>query len=373
MMNTIEIVNNIIEKEPYIKEKVSSNNTNIDNNFNNIVINKIHEPTSKYIFKPYLTSKDNLFFDEELLLDNKIKELHQQKTNYLNYQPDLSIKKRFILFDWIMEVASLFHFERKTYYSCINLIEIFFSKCKVSTNEIQLIGITCLLISAKNEESTIPELSYFTATCNNLYSKTEIIEQETIILKALNWKIQYINLCDLGNLLTVEWDSIINNVNKDLNDSDKFPKFRNDREYKNILLDHFFQILDFISLDYFYNFINEKYICICVIYIIVGVAKKVFLYKDALECFNNLQNYEKVRNYQRFFFNFSKQYFNININRISDILKYVCLFSGIKFESSNYAKDNSSEDINQLQIYNRNNSFNFQKLKEIREFNNIDI
>jgi hypothetical protein len=372
-MNSFEKVNNIIEKEPCMKEKVSSYSSKIENNFYNIAINKINESTSKFIFKPYLTSKDKLFFDEELILDNKIKELHRQKTNYLNYQPDLSIKKRFILFDWIMEVASYFHFKRKTYYSCINLIEIFFSKCKVSTHEIQLIGITCLLISAKNEESTLPELSYFTFACNNLYSKTEIINQEIIILKALKWKIQYINLCDIGNLLTVEWDSIMNNVNKDLNDSDKFPKFRNDPEYKNILMDHYFQILDFISLDYFYNFINEKYVCISVIYIIVGVAKKVFLYKDALECFSNIQNYEKVRNYQRFFFNFSKQYFKTNINEIADILKYVCLFCGIKFESSKDIDDNTPEDCNQLQIYNRNNSFNFQKLKEIREFNNINI
>ena len=372
-MKEFEKENNIKEKESYVKGKDSTYITNIDNNFNNIIISKLNESANKFLFKPYLITKDRFFLDEELILDNKIKELHRQKTNYLNYQPYLSIKKRFILFDWIMEVTSSFHFKRKTYYSCINLVEIFFSKCKVSTYEIQLIGITCLLISAKNEESTIPELSYFTLACDNIYSKTEIINQEIIILKALNWKIQYINLCDLGNLLTVQWDSIINCVNKGLNDNDKFPKFRNDPEYKNLLLDHYFQILDYISLDYFYNFINEKYICISLIYIIIGVASKVFLLKDALEFFNNIQNYEKVKNYQRFFYNFSKQYFKIDINEISDILKYVCLFSGIKFESSKNVSDNSPEKCNQFQKYNRNNSFNFQKLKEIREFNNINI
>ena len=76
-MYAFEKVNNIIEKEPYIKEKVSSYNTKIDYNFNNIAINKVNESTSKFIFKPYLTSKDKLFFDEELLLNNRIKELHQ--------------------------------------------------------------------------------------------------------------------------------------------------------------------------------------------------------------------------------------------------------------------------------------------------------
>lgn len=373
MMNPSEKVNNTREKESCMKEKVSSYNPSIYNNSNIIDIHKNSESTNKFIFKPYLTSKDKIFCDEELILDNRIKELHLQKTNYLNFQPDLNIKKRFILFDWIMEVTSSFRFKRKTYYSCINLIEIFFSKCKVSTNEIQLIGITCLLISAKNEESTIPELFYFTSACDNIYSKTEIINKEIIILKTLNWKIQYINLCDLGNLLTFEWDSIIKDVNKSLNNNDKFPKFRNDPEYKNLLLDHYFQILDYISLDYFYNFINEKYLCVSLMYIIVGVANKTFVYKDAFECFNNIQNYEKFRNYQRFFFNFCKQYFKININEIIDILKYVCLFSGIKFESSNNTNDSPPENCNQFQTYNRNNSFNFERLKEIREFNNIII
>ena len=153
----------------------------------------------------------------------------------------------------------------------------------------------------------------------------------------------------------------------------KFPKFRNDPEYKNLLLDHYFQMINYISLDYFYNFINEKYLSVSVMYIIVGVARKIFQFKDAFDCFNNIQNNEKVKNYQRFFYNFSKQYFKININEISDILKYFCLFSGIKFKSSNNINDNSPENCNQLQIYNKNNSFNFRKLKEIREYININI
>ena len=341
--------------------------------FNEKNINK----ANVFVFKPYLLSNDESKFDENLNLEKKIKELHQLKTNYLNYQPNLSIKKRFILFDWIMEVSSQFRFKRKTYYSCINLIELYFSKITVNTEQIQLIGITCLLISAKNEEILIPQLSYFTKACDNLYSKSEILNQEFIILKTLNWKIQYTDLCDLGNLLTYEWDCIIKDLNKNFNDNDKFPIFRKDPEFKDLLLDHYFQILDYISLDYFYNFVHEKYICICIMYIIIGVAKKAFEYKDAFEFFNNIKppNDEKVRIYQRFFFNFSKHYFKISMVEILDVLKYVCMFSGIEFEPSNESKaDYSSyEERNQLQKYNKNNFNNFQKLKEFREINNLNI
>ena len=343
----------------------------------NINYYKMNVATNKFEFKPYLTSKDEYKFDENDFLEKEINELHLLKTNYLNYQPDLSIKKRFILLDWIMEVSSQLHFKRKTYYFCINLIELYFSKCVVKTNQIQLVGIASLLISAKNEEITIPSLSYFTKACDDYYSKSQILNQEYIILKKLNWKIQYINLSDLGNLLTIKWDNNINDLNKNFNEQDKFPLFRNDPKYKNLLLDNFFQILDYISLDYFFNFIHEKYVCVSVIYIIIGVAKNIFTFNDAFELFNNINplNNEKVRNYQNFFFNFSKNYFKIRMIEILDILKYVCLFSSIKFEPpcDDIDININNEEKNQFQMYNKNNSINFQILKQIREANNLNV
>ena len=343
----------------------------------NINYNKMNVVTNKFEFKPYLTSKDEYKFDENDFLEKEINELHLLKTNYLNYQPDLSIKKRFILLDWIMEVSSQLHFKRKTYYTCVNLIDLFFSKCIVNTNQIQLIGIACLLISAKNEERFIPQLSILAMLCDNYYCKSEIINQEIIILKTLKWKIQYINLSDLGNLLTDKWDTIINKFNKDGNNNDKFPIFRNDPEFNNLLLDHFFQFLDYISLDYFYNFLHEKYICVSVIYIIIGVAKKIFSYQNAFQFFCNLnpQNSENFLKYHHFFFKFSKQYFKITMAEILDVLKYVCQFAVIKFETSfeDIQGEFTYEEKNQMQRYNKNNSLNFQKLKESREANNLNV
>ncbi len=338
----------------------------------NISNSKESEKINNFVFKPYLTIKDVYKFDEDLIMENRIKELHKLKSNYLNYQPDLSIKKRFILFDWVMEVTYQLHLTKKIYYSTINLIELFFSKSTVDINKIQLIGIVCLLIAAKNEGIEIANFSYFT----NLYSKSEILNYELIVLKTLKWKIQFINLCDLANILISQWDSIIFDVNKNFNDGDKFPVFLNDPKYNNLLFNHYFQILDYISLDYFYNFLHEKYICISVMYIIIGVAKNIFTYEDAFQFFNNIrpQNTEIFRSYQRFFFNFVKRYFKINMVEILDVLKYVCLFSGIKFESGNDSTDDCIQykDRIQLQIYNRNNTYNFQKLKEIREINNLN-
>ena len=353
-------------------EQIPSHQSQFDKNINYA---KINESLKFKKFKPYLSSKDEYIFDENLILDNKIKELHKNKTNYLNYQVNLSAKKRFILLDWIMEVSSQLHFKRKTYYFCVNLIELYFSKSIVNTEQIQLVGIACLLISAKNEEIKIPQISYFAKACADSYTKSQILKQEYIILKTLNWKIQYTNLSDLGNMFTNNWDNIINNLNKSFNNEDKFPLFRNDPKYNNLLLEHFFQILDFISLDYYFNFINEKYVCVCVIYIIIGVAKNIFTYEDAFEFFNNIKlvNNEKNRMYQQFFFNFCKQYFKISMAEILDVFKYVCLFSAIKFEPicDDIYNNISYEEKNQFQGYNTNNSINYEKLQEVREAHNL--
>ena len=338
----------------------------------NITNRQINEEVQKFVFKPYLTARDECKFDEDLIIENRIKELHKLKSNYLNYQPDLSVKKRFILFDWLMEVTFQLHLTKKIYYSSINLIELFFSKSTVDINKIQLIGIVCLLLSAKNEGIEITNLSYFT----NLYSKSEILNYEVVVLKTLKWKIQYINLCDLANILISKWDSIIIDVNNNFNEGDRFPVFLEDPKYNNLLFNHYFQILDYISLDYFYNFLHEKYICVSVMFIIIGVAKKVFTYEDAFQFFNNInpQNTEIYRGYQRFFFNFVKQYFKINMVEILDVLKYVCLFSVIKFDSDITQIYDSIQykNVIQFQMYNKNNSYNIQKLKEIREINNLN-
>ena len=365
---------NTSSTEPTPTNKNISDKTIYKNNNNN-------ELSKKFVFEQYIKIKDQYKLDENYVIEDEINELHKLKTHYLSYQPDLNIRKRFILIDWIMMVSSELFFKRKTYYSCVNLIDLYFSKCTVNTDKIQLAGIACLLISAKNEESNIPALSLFTRVCDNCYSKREILNQETIILKSLNWKIQYNNLCDLGNMLTMKWDKIINELNKDSNNSDKYPVFRDAQKHANLLLDHFFQFLDFISLDYFFNFFHEKHICVSVIYIIIGVAKNFFSYENAFNYFENINptNKEKFQIYKKFFFNFSKKFFKTNMNDILDVLKYVCLFSIIKYESNSMDIENdiekelTTEEINQLQKYNTNNSLNFKKLKEIREANNINI
>ena len=330
-------------------------------------------------FKPYLSSDDDYKYDEFLYLDKKLEEVHKVKVNYLKSQNELSYKKRFILLDWIMEVCYQFHFWRKTYFSCINLIDIFFTKCKVPTDQIQLVGIACLLISAKNEETEIPQISYFSLATENYYSKSDILKKESEILQILKWKIQYVDVLDVINIFALKWDEIIQLFNKEQSiEDDKMPVFRNDPKYKDLLLVHLYHFLDYLSLDYYFNFYNEKYLCVAITYIIVGVVKNIFSYKDAFYSFNKnkLFNNEKVMKYKKHFFDICEKYLKINIVNILDYLKYVCVFSGIIFDSSS---DNANKSINtkdekniQLQKYDNHNFDTYKKLEKLRKENYIN-
>ena len=333
----------------------------------------IQTNSNVYKFKPYLTSGDDCKYDEFLYTDKKMEDVHKIKVNYLKSQNEMSYRKRFILLDWIMEICYQFHFWRKTYFSCINLIDIYFTKCKVPTNQIQLVGIACLLISAKNEETEIPKLSYFSLATENYYSKSDILKKESEILQTLKWKIQYIDLLDIINIFSLKWDEIINIYNKDKINEDKMPLFRNDPQYKDLLLVHLYNFLDYLSLDYYFNFYNEKYLCVTIAYIIIGVVKNIFSYKDALNSFDKtkIYNNEKILNYKKDFFDICEKYLKINIVDILDYLKYVCVFSGIIFGSSNDNNIiNTEEGKNiQLQKYIIHNFENYKKLEKIRKEN----
>ena len=329
-------------------------------------------------FKPYLSLEDANKFDEFLHIKKKLEELHKVKINYLSFQKEMNLRKRFILLDWIMEVCYQFHFWRRTYFSCINLIDIYLTKCKVITNQIQLVGIACLLISAKNEETEIPKLSYFALVCQNYYTKNEILKKESEILAALKWKIQYINLIDIVDIFTLKWDNIIQTLNKDQNNDDKFPLFRNDPQYKYLLLVNIYHFLDYLSLDYYFNFYNEKYLCVAMAYIIIGVLKNIFSYNDAINSFNkaNIYNTDKIKNYKKNFFGVCEKYLSIKTVDILEELKYVCIFSGIIFgtSSDNVNKNiklNDDENI-QLQKYNEHNYVHYKRLEQFRKEDNIN-
>jgi len=107
--------------------------------------------------------------------------------NYMDLQTEINFKMRGILIDWIVEVHLKYSLLPETLFLSINLLDRFLSLKNVSKSKLQLVGISCLFISAKYEEIYPPEAEDFANITANSFSKEEIFKMEKLILVTLQF------------------------------------------------------------------------------------------------------------------------------------------------------------------------------------------
>ncbi|XP_028088685.1 cyclin-B1-4-like [Camellia sinensis] len=82
------------------------------------------------------------------------------KSNYefVIAQPEINSKMRSILIDWLTEVHRMFELMPETLYLTINIVDRYLSMNVVPRRELQLVGISSMLIACKYEEIWAPEV-----------------------------------------------------------------------------------------------------------------------------------------------------------------------------------------------------------------------
>lgn len=129
--------------------------------------------------------------------------------------PTLQPRMRSILLDWIIEVCEVYRLHRETFYLSVDFIDRILCTTKnVMKHQLQLVGITALFIAAKLEEIYPPKLAEFAYVTDGACSETEILEQELVILKALNWDLApmtitawlnvYLQVANIDNIVETE-------------------------------------------------------------------------------------------------------------------------------------------------------------------------
>lgn len=86
--------------------------------------------------------------------------------NYMDSQPEINARMRSILIDWLTEVHSKFELMPETLYLTINIVDRYLSRTFVSRRELQLVGISSMLIACKYEEIWAPQV-VFSLVCNH--------------------------------------------------------------------------------------------------------------------------------------------------------------------------------------------------------------
>lgn len=84
---------------------------------------------------------------------------------YMALQPEINAKMRSILVDWLIEVHHKFELMPETLYLTINLVDRFLSVKVVPRRELQLVGISSMLLASKYEEIWAPEVAIVVCLC----------------------------------------------------------------------------------------------------------------------------------------------------------------------------------------------------------------
>jgi G2/mitotic-specific cyclin-B, other len=96
---------------------------------------------------------------------------------------------RSILVDWLLEVHMKFRLEQETIYLCINILDRYLAITLVERNELQLVGVTALLLASKYEEIYPPEVKDCVYITDHTFTHQQILDMEIKILDALKFNI----------------------------------------------------------------------------------------------------------------------------------------------------------------------------------------
>ncbi|KAL2238511.1 G2/mitotic-specific cyclin S13-7 [Sesamum indicum] len=107
--------------------------------------------------------------------------------DYIDAQPEMNSKMRAILVDWLIEVHKKFELMPESLYLTVNIVDRFLSVKTVPRRELQLVGISSMLIACKYEEIWAPEVNDFIAISDNAYVREQVLLMEKAILGKLEW------------------------------------------------------------------------------------------------------------------------------------------------------------------------------------------
>lgn len=110
-------------------------------------------------------------------------------TDYMSKQSDVDSRMRAILIDWLVDVNLKFKLLPQSLFVAVNIIDRYLSVKTVSRSELQLLGISALMITGKYEEIYPPVLKDYTAVCADVYTCADIVRMEADIITTLKFNV----------------------------------------------------------------------------------------------------------------------------------------------------------------------------------------
>ncbi|PWA44461.1 cyclin b3,1 [Artemisia annua] len=114
---------------------------------------------------------------------------HQSLKNYMEIQTDITPQTRGILINWLIEVHLKFDLMQETLYLMVTLLDYYLSAVDIKKNEMQLVGLTSLLLASKYEDYWHPKVMELIGISAETYTRDQMLGMETTILRKLNFRL----------------------------------------------------------------------------------------------------------------------------------------------------------------------------------------
>lgn len=112
------------------------------------------------------------------------------KTDYMEcVQLDITVDMRCTLVDWLVEVALEFRVVSDTLFLAITFLDRYLSLVPTERTNLQLVGVTCLLIACKYEEIYAPQVNDFVRITDDSYTRENVITMEEHVLELLDFEL----------------------------------------------------------------------------------------------------------------------------------------------------------------------------------------
>ncbi|XP_058079434.1 G2/mitotic-specific cyclin S13-7-like [Magnolia sinica] len=128
---------------------------------------------------------------EDIYKFYRLAETASRVHDYMDTQVEINEKMRSILVDWLIEVHKKFELMPETLYLTIHIVDRYLSMKTVLRRELQLVGMTAMLIACKYEEIWAPEVNDFICISDRAYNREQILGMEKSILNKLEWSLTF--------------------------------------------------------------------------------------------------------------------------------------------------------------------------------------
>jgi len=133
---------------------------------------------------PHIFRNDRVL---RMLLKREVRMTNTTTKNYFTFQTELKPHMRREVASWMLEVCEEEGSSPQVFCLAINYLDRFLSSCKISKNQLQLVGAVCLLVSWKVRDHspiTAQRLIEYTDFNVNL---EDLLEWEFLLLSKLDW------------------------------------------------------------------------------------------------------------------------------------------------------------------------------------------